>query len=180
MRPGHKGALALAFVLALVGAAGCGYSPSNEGNEGEPIELGNLEINVQLTRFLNPTDHEDKAYLAGQTVPPPPGKDYLGVFMTMKNNADTATRLPAPDQMTVVDTTGAGYLALPSSTPFALPLGTTLAGHGEIPVPDSPAESGPAQGAIVLFSVDEGISENRPLKLEIEHEGETGDITLDI
>src|SRR3954453_22216382 len=88
MRPGHKGALALAFVLVLVGAAGCGYSPGNEGDEGVPIELGNLEINVQLTRFLNPSDHEDKAYLVGQAVPAPPGKAYLGVFLTIKNHAD--------------------------------------------------------------------------------------------
>jgi hypothetical protein len=182
MRPGHKGALALAFVLALVlvGVAGCGNSPGKEGNEGEPIQLGELEINVQLTRFLNPADHEDKNYLTGQPLPPPGDKSYLAVFLTMKNHADSETGIPTPEQMTVVDTTGAGYQAVPSHTPFAVPLGTTLAGHGVIPVPDSPAESGPAQGAIVLFLVDKGVSENRPLKLEIEHDGETGDITLDI
>jgi hypothetical protein len=182
MRPGHKGALALAFVLALtlVGVAGCGNSPGKEGEEGQPIQLGQLEINVQLTRFLNPTDHEDKNYLEGQTVPTPAGKSYLAVFLTMNNHSDQATRVPSTDEMTVIDTTGAGYQAIPSQTPFAAPLGTMLAGHGMIPVPDSPAESGPAQGAIVLFLVDEGISENRPLKLEIEHDGETGDITLDI
>ena len=182
MRPGHKGALALAFILALVlvGAAGCGNSPGKEGDEGVPIQLGELEINVQLTRFLNPADHEDKNYLAGQPLPPPAAKSYLGVFLTMKNHADSETEIPAAAQMTVVDTTGAGYEAVPSHTPFAAPLGTTLAGHGVIPVPDSPAESGPAQGAIVLFLVDNVVSENRPLKLEIEHDGETGDITLDI
>jgi hypothetical protein len=182
MRPGHKGALALAFVivLALVGVAGCGNSLGKEGDEGEPIQLGELEINVQLTRFLNPTDHEDKSYLVGQPLPAPAGKAYLGVFLTMKNHADSETQIPSTAQMTVVDTTGAGYQAVPSQTPFAAPLGTTLAGHGEIPVPDSPAESGPAQGSIVLFLVDQGVSENRPLKLEIEHDGETGDITLDI
>jgi hypothetical protein len=180
MRLGRQGVLALAFVLALAGVAGCGYSPSNEGDEGVPVEIGNLEINVQLTRFLNPTDHEDKNYLAGQTLPTPPGKAYLGVFMTIKNMDGSPTEVPSPDQITVVDTTGAGYQALPSTTPFAAPLGTTLAGHGEIPVPDSPAQSGPAQGGIVIFLVDRGVSENRPLKLEIEHDGVTGDITLDI
>ena len=182
MRPGRKGVLALAFVLALalLGVAGCGYSPSNEGDEGVPIDVGNLEINVQMTRFMNPTDHEDKNYLAGQTLPTPAGQAYLGVFMTLKNHSGNSTKVPSTAQMTVVDTTGAGYQALPSDTPFAAPLGTTLAGHGQIPVPDSPAESGPAQGAIVLFLVDQGVSENRPLKLEIEHDGVTGEITLDI
>jgi len=182
MRPGHKGALALAFVLALalVGVAGCGYSASKEGEEGEPIQLGQLEINVQLTRFLNPTDTEDKQYLAGQPLPPPAGQSYLGVFLTMKNHADTETHVPAAAEMTIVDTTGAGYQAVPSHTPFAAPLGSTLAGHGTIPVEDSPAQSGPTQGAIVLFLLPQGVSENRPLKLEIEHDGDTGDITLDI
>lgn len=182
MRPGHQtwGALALALVLALVGVAGCGNELSKEGDEGEPIQLGELEINVQLTRFLNPTDHEDKAYLVGQTVPAPAGKSYLGVFLTLKNHSNEATRVPTAEEMTVVDTTGAGYQAIPSDTPSALPLGTTLAGDGQIPVFDSPAQSGPTQGSIVLFLVNQGISENRPLRLEIEHDGETGDITLDI
>ena len=179
---GSRGALALAFILALalVGVAGCGNSPSEEGEEGEPIQLGELEINVQLTRFLNPTDHEDKDYLAGQPLPPPANEAYLGVFLTMDNHADSETQVPSADAMTVVDTTGAGYQAVESNTPFAVPLGTVLAGHGVIPVPDSPAQSGPAQGALALFLVDQGVSENRPLKLEVEHDGETGDVTLDI
>jgi hypothetical protein len=180
MRLGRKGVLALAFVLALLGVAGCGYSPSNEGNEGEPIQLGNLEINVQLTRFLNPTDHEDKQYLAGQPLPPPSGMEYLGIFMTMTNHDGSPTKIPGPTQMTVVDTTGAGYQAVPSTSPFAAPLGTTLAGHAQLPASDTPAQSGPAQGALVLFLVNRSISENRPPKLEIDHGGQTGDITLDL
>jgi hypothetical protein len=180
MRPGQKGALALALVLILVGAAGCGYSAGHDGDEGVPIELGNLEINVQLTRFLNPSDHEDKAYLVGQTVPTPPGKAYLGIFLTIKNHGDSETQLPTDAQMTVQDTTGAGYPAIPSHTLFAAPLGTTLPGGGVIPVPDSPAANGPAQGSIVLFLVNQDVSENRPLKLEIEHEGQTGEIVLDL
>jgi hypothetical protein len=182
MRRGHKGVLALtlALTLTLVGAAGCGYSPGKEGEEGTPIELGSVEFNVQLTRFLNPNDHEDKAYLAGQKVPPAPSNAYLAVFMTMKNHASTSTTVPSTGQMTVTDTTGAGYQAIQSTTPYAAPLGTTLPAHGEIPVPDSPAASGPTQGSVVLFLVPQAITENRPLELEIDHQGETGTITLDI
>src|SRR5262245_63291466 len=103
MRPGHKGALALAFVLALalVGAAGCGYSASKEGEEGEPIQLGDLEINVQLSRILNPADKEDKNYLVGQPLPPPADQAYLGVFLTMDNHGDSETKIPSTSQMTV-------------------------------------------------------------------------------
>jgi hypothetical protein len=182
MRPGHKGALALAIALAAAafGAAGCGYSAGKTGEEGTPIRLGSMEFNVQLTRFLNPSDPEDKQYLVGQPLPPAADKAYLAVFMNMKNHGGSATTVPATSQMTVTDTTGAGYQAVSSSTPFAAPLGAPLAGGGTIPVPDSPAASGPTQGSVVLFYVPEAITENRPLELDIQHSGETGTITLDI
>jgi hypothetical protein len=180
MRPGSKGVLALVLSLALVGVIGCGNDVGKEGEEGVPIQLGQLEFNVQLTRFLNPADSEDREYLAGQQVPTPAGKSYLAVFMTIKNHGSDPARLPTPDQMSIVDTTGVAYAALPSSTDFAVPLGSVLEGGGQVPEPGTAAASGPTQGGIVLFLVDQGITENRPLDLEIQHEGETGTIKLDI
>jgi hypothetical protein len=174
--------VALAFVLALavLGVAGCGNDLSKEADEGVPIKLGDLEINVQETRFLNPGQPDDKEYLAGQQLPAPTAKSYLGVFLTMDNHSDSALTLPSNAQVSVTDTTGAAYESVPSHTDFAAPLGTQLAGGAEIPSPGTAAANGPTQGALVLFLVDEGVSENRPLKLEIEFQGETGDITLDI
>jgi hypothetical protein len=180
MRPGHKGALAAVFVLALVGLAGCGNHLGKEADEGVPIKLGNLVFNVQETRFLNPAQPDDHEYLAGQKLPTPAGKSYLAVFLTIKNESVHAATLPTNAQMTVVDTTGAAYQSIPSHTDFAAPLGTQLAGGSIVPAPGSAAANGPTQGAIVLFRTDEGVSENRPLKLEIDFQGETGDITLDI
>lgn len=182
MRPGHKGASALVFVLALavVAASGCGNDLGKEADEGVPIQLGSMKLNVQETRFLNPAQPDDKQYLAGQRVPPPAGQAYLGVFLTINNEGDTAVRLPGPPQISVTDTTGASYQAIPSSTPFAAPLGTALPAGGDIPAPGTAAANGPTQGAIVLFLVPQGIGENRPLKLEIDFQGETGEITLDI
>jgi hypothetical protein len=181
MRPGYKGALALASVLALVWVAGCAdNSPGKEADEGVPIQLGDLKFNVSETRFLNPAQPDDRDYLAGQKLPTPQGKSYLGVFLTVHNEGDSAVTLPTNAQMSVVDTTGAAYASLPSNTPFAAPLGQPLAGGGDVPAPNTPAANGPTQGAIVLFLLDQGITENRPLKLEIEHQGETGEITLDI
>jgi hypothetical protein len=182
MRPGHKGALALAFVLALalLGVAGCGTDLGKQADEGVPIKLGDLKITVQETRFLNPAQPDDKEYLGGQQVPTPPGKSYLGVFLTIHNQGDSVVGLPTNAQMSVVDTTGAAYQSIPSHTDFAAPLGTELAGGGDVPAPDTAAANGPTQGAIVIFLVDQGISENRPLKLEIGFQGETGEITLDI
>jgi hypothetical protein len=182
MRPGHKAGLALAFVLglALVGATGCGNTLGKEADEGVPIMLGDLKITVQETRFLNPSQADDKEYLAGQQLPTPAGKSYLGVFLTIHNDGDAGVRLPGNPDVSVVDTTGAAYQSIPSHTDFAAPLGTVLAGGGDVPVPGSAGANGPTQGAIVLFLLDSGVSENRPLKLEINFQGETGEITLDI
>ncbi len=181
MRPARCGVIALILAAALVAVAGCGgEEETHEAEEGVPIELGDLEFNVQLTRFLNPADPEDSEYLAGQQLPPPPTENYLAVFMTIENTRDEETRLPGEGQMDIVDTTGAAFEAVPSETDYAVPLGATLPGDGEVPEPGSAGSTGPTEGAIVLFLVDKGVPENRPLELEIEHDGETATVTLDI
>ena len=182
MRLGYKGALALvlALSLAMLGVAGCGNDLGKEADEGVPIKLGDLEFNVQETRFLNPEQPDDKEYLAGQQVPPPASQAYLGVFLTIHNAGDDAVRLPTDAEISIVDTTGADYEAIPTHTAFAAPLGAELESGGDIPAPDTAAANGPTQGAIVLFLVDQSVNENRPLELEIDYEGESGVITLDI
>lgn len=182
MRRGHKGALALVLLLALVvlGVAGCGNDLSKEADEGIPIQLGDLEFTVQETRFLNPDQSDDKEYLAGQQLPTPPGKLYLGVFLTIHNSGGNAVHVPTNADMSVVDTTGAAYQSIPSHTDFAAPLGSLLAPGADIPAPGTAAANGPTQGALVLFLVNQDLNENRPPKLEIDSQGETGEITLDI
>jgi hypothetical protein len=183
MRLGYKGALALVIALCglvVVGVAGCGNDLGKEADEGVPIKLGNLEYNVQETRFLNPAQPDDKDYLEGQQLPTPAGMSYLGVFLTIHNGGDDAVELPADADISIVDTTGADFAAIPTHTPFGAPLGSELAGHSDIPAPDTAAANGPTQGAIVLFLVDQSVNENRPLKLEIDSQGESGVITLDI
>ena len=182
MRPGHKGALALVLfcALAVLGVAGCGNDLGKEADEGVPIQLGDLKFNVQETRSLNPSQPDDKEYLEGQQVPPPPGKFYLGVFLTIHNTGDNPVRVPTNAEMTVVDTTGASYQSIPSHTDFAAPLGSALAAGADIPAPGTAAANGPTQGALVLFLVDDSLNENRPPKLEINSQGVTGDITLDL
>jgi hypothetical protein len=179
---GRTGALAIALSLAvvLVGAAGCGEEEKKNVVEGEPLELGDLKLNVQITRFLNPSDREDGDYLAGQQVPPPAGQEYLGVFIEIDNEGSEDARLPTAADLSVVDTTGQAYEALDSESPFALDLGGNIDAHSEVPAPDTPAASGPTQGSIVLFLVPANVGENRPLELEISYQGEDGTIELDI
>src|SRR5215213_11732194 len=119
MSPGPKGALALMLVLALVGVAGCGNDLGEEADEGVPIRLGDLNFNVQETRFLNPAQADDQEYLAGQQLPTPAGKSYLGVFLEIKNEGDDPVRLPNDAGMSVLDTTGAADEAIPSDTDFS-------------------------------------------------------------
>ena len=64
-------ALATAAAVALVatasaGMAGCSSTDHRPRREGTPVFLGNLEYSVQISRFLNPKDAEDKAYLEGR------------------------------------------------------------------------------------------------------------------
>src|SRR5262249_22805377 len=106
----RRAALYLAFAAALlllgVAVAGCGEEASSEAVEGEPLELGGLKYNVQITRFLNPDDTEDQEYLVGQP-PLKPGNAYLGVFMVIENDTDDE-RTSASD-FTVVDTLDTEY-----------------------------------------------------------------------
>jgi hypothetical protein len=189
--------LALAMIAVAVALlAGCGEEEELEVIEGEPLELGELRYNVQITRFLNPGDPEDQGYLTGLE-PPPAAQAYLGVFMTIENEGSETAEIP--EGVHVVDTAGNEYEPLPSESPYALPLpgesGTTGAEGvapsdeepasvepgGEIPGPDTIPSYGPIGGSMLLFRVDETVAENRPLELEIPGEsGETGKIELDI
>jgi hypothetical protein len=166
---------ALAAAVALVSA--CGAESHSEVVEGEPLELGGLNYNIAITRFLNPDDVEDAEYLEGEPAPPP-GKEYLGVFLTIRNETDED--LASADSYTVVDTTGAEYEPVETQSSYALDIGTTVPAEGRVPEPGSTAAAGAIQGAMLLFLVDQEVSENRPLELEIESDGEEGLVELDI
>lgn len=173
-------ALLLAGLLAVgLIATGCGEEEEElDVEEGVPVELGEVRYNVQITRFLNPHDAEDRAYLRGEREAPA-NEEYLAVFMTVENEGDSAAKLPT--DLTIRDTRGNTYEPLSSDSVFAMELGAEVPGGGEVPGPDTPAASGPINGAMVLFLVDQAVTENRPIELEIPGPtGETGRVELDI
>lgn len=177
-RPTRFGAALLALLALLAVGAGCGKKEGLSVEEGEPLELGDLLYNVQLTRFVTSSDREDRSYLTGQP-DPPPGKKHLAVFVKIENEGDEEARVP--EDFEVIDTRGNKYKPLESKSLFAVPLGARIPADGEIPEPDTPAASGPVSGSMLLFLVDEGVSENRPLDLEVPGpNGETGKVELDI
>jgi hypothetical protein len=172
-------ALCVLTAIVLAGAlSACGADEAEgEVAEGEPIELENLNYNVQITRFLNPHDTEDAEYLVGQP-DPPPGKEYLGVFMVISNETDEPR--PSASNYVVKDTIDNEYEHLESESPYALQVGAEVPLRGQLPLLDSTAGTGPNQGSLLIFEVDDSVSDNRPLELEITTFGDSGMVTLDI
>jgi hypothetical protein len=170
--------LAAVLLVAVMLFAACGEEQELDVVEGEPVELGELLYNVQITRFLNPNDPEDEAYLRGQPSARP-DQDYLAVFMTIENEGDSTANLPG--EMTIRDTRDNTYEPVDSNSEYALELGASVGAGEEVPAPDTPAASGPIAGAMVLFLVDRAVTENRPIELEIPSEADTeARVELDI
>lgn len=173
----------LALVLALSFAvAGCGNDdPKTSGAEGEFIEAGGVDYQVQLTRLLNPQQRPDDAYVRGQALL---SRDevYLGVFLRIENDSDTPYK--PPRGIKVVDTLGNEYLPLDTTqSGFGLDFGEEIPPGDVAPPPNSPAQFGPTSGALLLFRIKEqSATDNLPLELQIPNEGEEppSTITLDV
>lgn len=169
--------LLVGLLTASAGLAACGQEHELDVPEGHQLELGELIYNVQLTRFLNPLDNEDQAYLEGLPAPPE-GQLYLGVFIKVDNESDEPATVA--DELTITDTRDNHFDVLEVDNQFAFEPGAEIDAHGEIPEPNTPAAAGPIKGAMALFLVDEFVTENRPLELEIPGDGETGTVEIDI
>jgi hypothetical protein len=164
--------------LALAGAvSACGEEEETEVVEGEPVEVGELSYNVGLTRFLNPDDNEDAEYLVGLPEAEP-GTSYLGVFLTIES--ESSEPQASADRYTVHDTLDTEYETVESESPYALEIAAEVPAEGELPLPDTTAATGPNQGSLLIFHVDDAVSENRPLTLGVEASAATGEVVLDI
>jgi hypothetical protein len=169
--------LCLLSFVAVGCLAGCGEEETTHVEEGEPLELGELRYNIQITRFLNPADTEDAEYLAGQA-PEEPGKSYLGVFLVIENESEEEH--PSASTYEVLDLEDQRFEPAETESPYALDIGATVPAEGQLPLPDSTAQTGPIKGAMLLFLVDDSVTENRPLELEIGGEDAAGTVELDI
>jgi hypothetical protein len=173
------GLLLCLAALTVVGAA-CGSEEDlSDIAEGEAFDLGDLRTNVLFTRFLNANDVEDRDYLTGEP-PAPPGKLYLGVFVSMENEGDDDATVPESSGFELTDTTDAKFTPIASESLYSMPFGETLEPGEEIPTPDSVAAAGPLKGAMIMFLVDAGVTENRPLELHITSGDEKATVGVDI
>jgi hypothetical protein len=174
--------LPLLVVLALTATAlalsACGYSSdSKEVVEGQPVKLGELKYNVVFSRFLNPNDNEDSAYLVGQPQLPP-GHSYFGVFFEVQNESNETQTLA--DSFTITDAGHQTFDAIASESLYALPFGGEVESQEQIPVLDSTPQQGPIEGSLVLFKLPAEASENRPLTLSIPGPEGPATVTLDL
>jgi hypothetical protein len=168
----------LALVSLPLVASACGYeSHEKEVVEGEPVELGELSYNAIFSRYLNPNDNEDSAYLIGQS-PAPKGSSYFGVFFEVQNESEEPQTLAK--SMTIEDADHNEFEALPSESLYAMPLGGEVEEQEQVPVLDSTPEQGPIEGSVVLFLLPETANEARPLTLSIPGPDGPGEVTLDL
>jgi hypothetical protein len=158
--------------LALVSLgifAGCGKSSNEPGEtvrEGLSTPLGGLRYTVFLTRQLNLQNTEDKGYLPGRDEAPP-GKGLYGVFLEACNKGDSES--VAASRFYIEDTQGSRFEpeGLSTDNPFAYHGGPVPADNC-MPRRGSLAQQGPTSGAMLLFELPLGATENRPLELHIE------------
>jgi hypothetical protein len=167
-----------ALLLLAAGLAACGETENKEELvEGEPVELGELQYNVLFSRFLNPHDVEDAEYLIGQP-PPEPDQLYLGVFVEILNkNKESAESIPSG--WVIHDTAGDSYSPLPSESPYALHFDSPIPAEDQVPALDSTPEVGPINGSLILFSIPDSATDNRPLELTIPGEDGPAKVELD-
>jgi hypothetical protein len=167
-------------VLALSAAlTACNTSEDKHNlREGEPVQLGDLQYNVVFSRFLNPYDIEDKGYLVGQPLPKP-HQLYLAIFVQILNKNKNSP-VTIPSGWTITDTVHNNYYPLPSKSPYALRLGAPIGPEEQAPALDSTPQVGPIEGSLVLFSIPDSATTDRPLRLIIPGTGGPAEVNLDV
>jgi hypothetical protein len=172
--------------MALV-AAGCGSSRSDirtlGDSEGIYVDVGPLTYQVQISRYLNPADVEDSAYLKG--VPPTEraltgNQVWFGVFMRVQNYTErthvTASNFAISDTQhnvyrpVFIDTSRNVFAYHPRA----------LGGSAILPDPGSLAAQGPIGGSLLLYKLNVDSIQNRPLEMTISQAGKKAVIDLDV
>jgi hypothetical protein len=166
--------LVACLVALAAGLAACGNADEEPGvdepaREGLAVPLDGVDYNVFITRQLNPAIPADDAYFEGPE--PEPDETLYGVFVQACNNSDEA-RETVEDFM-IVDNQGNEFEPeeLPETNKFAY-AATELDPKECIPEAGSVAQQGPTAGSMLLFRLPLETTENRPLELEMQGEGD--------
>jgi hypothetical protein len=172
-----------ACVVALAAPTGLAACGNNEeqgvdepAREGLAIGMGGIDYTVFITRQLNPDITPDNAYVTTQA---PPGQALYGVFLKACNVS--GERREVASEFTVRDNQDNTFHPepLPDDNHFAY-IPQPLDPDECIPRAGSVAQLGPTAASMLLFQLPLENTENRPLELEIEQNGEKRTFTLDI
>ena len=171
--------------LAVAAGAGCGNKQGivqSADNEGIYVDVGPLVYQVQISRYLNPADPEDRTYLKGVPtgVAPGPKETWFAVFMRVQNYTKQP-QTPTGD-FEITDTQRNLYRPVPldaNANPFAYT--TAPLGPGAVlPLADTVAFNSPTQGALLLFKIKIESIQNRPLEMRISGANQSAVINLDV
>jgi len=165
--------LMFAVLAAALVAGGCGnkLETRTQGQtEGIYIDVGELKYQVQISRILNPSDVEDRNYLTNLpqgTAPPKGDEAWFGVWMRVENT-NSGKSLPTASNFEIRDTQGNTFHPYAQvGNAFAYQADPKLGPNSVLPLPDSPAGSGPIQGSLLLFKLTTTTLANRPLSFRI-------------
>jgi hypothetical protein len=181
-------------VLAVFGLSACGDSHTKvtsgtyagEAGKAAPyLNVGPLLYEVQISRQLNPFNHEDATYLQGVSAGEAklePGEEWFGVFVQVYNISNDP-HLDAND-FTITDTQDNTYtpLALGGANAYAYRQGI-VGSKNQIPKLGTVADDFGPQGALLLYKIQTASLENRPLELKItnpEDPSESASAILDV
>jgi hypothetical protein len=191
----RKPTIALVLAVAAAAALGaCGNADTRvttgtyageSGKNAPYLNVGPLIYEVQLSRQLNPANVEDAAYLQGLTPAQSklaPGEEWFAVFLQVFNH--NTTPFPGATNITISDTQNNVYSPIvPDQTNAFAYRGGLVPGNGQIPAPETIADNGGTQGALVLYKIAVVSLDNRPLTVHIVAPGEpteTASATLDV
>jgi hypothetical protein len=185
----HRLVRSAAILTVLAAAlAGCGNKEAvvtKAHTEGIYLDVGPLDYQVQISRYINPAQVPDNAYLKGlgSTVSAlQKGETWFGVFVRVQNSTDRTH--PIATDIKITDTLGNEFQPVAidaNSNPFAY-APFDLQPEDTYPRPDSAAALDSAQGSLVLFRLPYTTLQNRPLEFHItspEGDGE-GIVDLDL
>jgi hypothetical protein len=179
----------LVFAVAVAAPlAGCGNKHAivtKAHTEGIYLDVGPLDYQVQLSRYLNPAQVPDDSYvsgLAGSATQLQKGETWFGVFLRVQNSTKQAHQVATQFKITdTLDNVFTPTAIDTKSNPFAYGP-KNLAPNDILPTPDSAAALDSAQGALILFKLPYANLQNRPLEFHIASPegGPEGVVDLDL
>jgi hypothetical protein len=183
----RRSLIALVAAAGLL-AAGCGDKISNvtQGeDEGSYINVGPLAYQVQISRYLNPYDTEDKAYLSGLpagTQVDKKGMVWFGVFVRIKNYSKQTQTPAALSGYTITDTENDTFhpVQLNRQQNWYAYAPAKILPAAWFPSQETTAGINPIAGELLMFRFPLTAIQNRPLEMHIKQGANSATVTLDL